>query len=263
MTKRAFKVFACEVMQRELGHLASGCPHLLEFELLPVGHHDRPKEGSRDLQQRIDAVPQETYDAILVGYGLCSRILQGLQARHTPLVVPRAHDCITFFLGSKERYREAFQNQPGTYYFTAGWLEFPEKRALKQLGLSGFRQKTGEIVAQGTSMDLGSFDELAARYGEENARYLLDTAELWSSQYGHGTLIELDCTASLKLHERVQGICQKRGWSFTTLKGDLGLLNRWLHGEWQPEEILVVPPHHEIQPTFDDRIIEARPLVPS
>ena len=39
------------------------------------------------------------------------------------LVVPRAHDCITLFLGSKERYLDYFQTHPGVYFKTSGWIE--------------------------------------------------------------------------------------------------------------------------------------------
>jgi len=38
-------------------------------------------------------------------------------------VVPRAHDCITLLLGSKERYAKLFGERPGTYWYSAGWLE--------------------------------------------------------------------------------------------------------------------------------------------
>ena len=36
---------------------------------------------------------------ILLGYGLCGNGLDGLSARHTRLVLPRAHDCIGLLMG--------------------------------------------------------------------------------------------------------------------------------------------------------------------
>ena len=35
-----------------------------------------------------------------------------LIARHTPIVMPRAHDCITLYLGSRERYQAQFERHP-------------------------------------------------------------------------------------------------------------------------------------------------------
>ncbi len=125
------KVIACEVAAREIYHVAARSENLIDVELLTQGYHDIPAIGRTELQKRIDAVPAGKYDAIILGYGLCSNILTGLNTAHTPLVIPRAHDCITFFLGSKERYQEFFNAHPGTYYYTSGWLECAKRRGDK------------------------------------------------------------------------------------------------------------------------------------
>ena len=117
------KVIACEIAFREISFCAAKSPNIIDTEFLPQGYHDIPKTGLVEIQKRIDAVPTGKYDGILLGYGLCSNIITGLTTTHTPLVIPRAHDCITLFLGSKERYREFFDAHPGTYYYTSGWLE--------------------------------------------------------------------------------------------------------------------------------------------
>jgi len=93
------KVIACEIAARELYHTAARSRNLVDLELLTQGHHDTPRTGQVEIQKRIDAVPAGKYDAIVLGYGLCSSILTRLSTAHTTLVIPRAHDCITFFLG--------------------------------------------------------------------------------------------------------------------------------------------------------------------
>ena len=123
-----YKVIACEIAFRELCYAAAQSRNLIDLEFLTQGYHDIPGTGRAEIQKRIDAVPAGKYDAILLGYGLCSTILTGLTTAHTPLVIPRAHDCITFFLGSKERYQECFNAKPGTYYYTSGWLECAKRR---------------------------------------------------------------------------------------------------------------------------------------
>ena len=105
--------------------------NLIDFEFLTQGYHDIPGTGRAEIQKRIDATAAGRYDALLLGYGLCSNILTGLTTAHTQLVIPRAHDCITFFLGSKERYQECFNAKPGTYYYTSGWLECTKRRGDK------------------------------------------------------------------------------------------------------------------------------------
>src|SRR2546430_2003204 len=163
------KLIACEIAARELYFTAARSPNLIDLELLTQGHHDTPALGQKEIQKRIDAVPADKYDAILLGYGLCSNILVGLACAHTRLVIPRAHDCITFFLGSKERYQEGFANQPGTYYFTSGWLECARRRGEKGAVWGGV-----SMPATANLSLKGAYANWVQQYGEDQAKYLFE-----------------------------------------------------------------------------------------
>ncbi len=251
-----FKVIACEIARREICHLAAQSPHLVDLEFLNQGLHDHPARGHDEIQRRIDAVPAGRFDAILIGYALCSSILSRLTTAHTPLVIPRAHDCITFFLGSKERYQTCFLDRPGTYYFTSGWLECRQRRGDGQNGGRG-----GFMPSQTAASLAKDYEAWVAKYGEEQAKYLAEVMTGWSSHYTHGVLIDFDFTKPLKLDARVREICRERGWQYEELAGDLRLLRRWLNGEWDERDFLIVPPGRTVIPTFDDRIIDLAPAV--
>ena len=91
---------------------------------MPKGLHDLGSEQMQArVQEAVDAVDTEAYDAILLGYGLCNNGLVGITAKDIPLVLPRAHDCITLFLGDRKRYSTYFIDHPGTYFKTSGWIE--------------------------------------------------------------------------------------------------------------------------------------------
>lgn len=248
------RVIACEIAFREICHLAARSPSLLDLEFLSQGHHDVPERGRAELQSRIDAVPAGRYDAVLVGYGLCSRILPGLRAGAQRLVIPRAHDCITFFLGSKERYEQCFNERPGTYYYTSGWLECARRRGLSAADTGGLLPTQGGDSAQ------AAYEQWVARYGEEKARYLLETMRDWAAHYTRGALIDFEFTRPLGLRPLVEQICAQRGWQFEELPGDLGLLRRWLDGQWDERDFLVVPPGHQVVATHDARIVAAEPV---
>ncbi|MBI5384066.1 MAG: DUF1638 domain-containing protein [Verrucomicrobia bacterium] len=250
------KVIACEIAFREICHCAARSPNILDLEFLPQGYHDSPKTGRTEIQKRIEAVPAGKFDAILLGYGLCSNIITGLTTEHTPLVLPRAHDCITFFLGSKERYRELFDAHPGTYYFTSGWLECVRRRGEKSLA-----QGTTFMPSNVKSAADSVYQQWVEKYGEEQANYLLETMGGWSQSYSWGCLIDFDFTQPLPFHEQVRKICAERGWEFEKIAGDLGLLQRWLDGPWDAKEFLVVPPRHTVVTTFDDTIVGAQPQI--
>jgi hypothetical protein len=244
------KVIACEISFREICHAAARSPNLHDLEFLTQGHHDVPCHGRGEIQKRINAVPAGKYDAILLGYGLCSNILSGLTSPHTPLVIPRAHDCITFFLGSKERYQKLFSERPGSYYFTSGWLECRKRRGLKP-GDPG----TMFMPANAGANLNATYESWVKKYGEEKAKYLREVMGDWSTHYSHGVLIDFDFTKPLKLDEQVKQICAERGWEFEQVEGDLRLFQRWMDGDWGEGDFLVVPPGRTVEASFDETII--------
>ena len=244
------KVIACEIAARELYHTAARSPHLVDLEFLTQGHHDTPTAGRDDIQDHIDAVAPGKYDAIVLGYGLCSNILMGLTARHTKLVIPRAHDCITFFLGSKDRYQRCFAERPGTYYYTSGWLECARRRGGKGMMWGG-----ASLPASANLSLKGSYDEWVRKYGEDQAKYLLEEMSRWTDAYSHGTLIDFDFLAHLKLRDEVRRICTEKGWQYDELPGDLTLLQKMVDGHWPDSDFLVVQPGQKVMATFDERVI--------
>jgi hypothetical protein len=246
------KVIACEIAARELYYLAARSSNLIDLELLAQGYHDTPAKGREELQKRIAAAPGGKYDAIVLGYGLCSSILTGLAAGQTRLVAPRAHDCITFFLGSKERYQRCFTERPGTYYYTSGWLECFKRRGDKGSVWGG------ASLPAGANQGLGNaYAEWARKYGEDQAKYLIEEMSRWAQSYSHGTLIDFEFARHLKLREQVREVCAEKGWQYDELPGDLGLLEAMLEGRWEDPAFLVVQPGQKIVATFDEKVIRA------
>jgi Protein of unknown function (DUF1638) len=248
------KVIACEIAFREISFVASQSRHLVDLEFLTQGLHDVPKQGRHEVQQRIDAVPAGKYDAILVGYALCGNIIAGLKTAHTPLVIPRAHDCITFFLGSLERYQRLSETRPGSYYYTSGWLECLRRRGERASPMDMRFLPTRAGLNVGTE---SVYAEWVQKYGEERAQYLMEVMGHWTESYTHGVLIDFDFTKPLHLHEQVESICERRGWRFEQVEGDLHLLQRWLDAQWDAKTFLVVQPGERVEPSYDEGVVRA------
>ena len=119
-----FKLLACEIFRREIDLLTADMPHRVDVEYLPQELHviGRVRMKNR-LTEYLAAVDEEAYDAVLLAYGLCSGGVAGLAAGKIPLVIPRAHDCITLFLGCRKKYDDYFFANGGTYFMTIGWFE--------------------------------------------------------------------------------------------------------------------------------------------
>ena len=221
-------------------------PHIVDVEFLPKGLHDLGVERMRPrLQERIDAAEARAYDAILLAYGLCNNGTVGLVARHAPLVIPKAHDCITLFLGSRARYRTEFDGHPGTYYRTSGWIEREDPRG------------TGEVTISERMGLLTPYDDLVRQYGEENAAYLQEMLG-GVSHYNRLVYINMGIPCDERFRAQARHEADERQWQFEELTGDPTLLRKLLYGDWD-ENFLVVPPGSTLKPSLDEQVLTVAP----
>ncbi len=243
-----FKLIGCEVLYRELCEAVARAPHPVDVEFLSKGLHDRGGAGMRaELQHAIDGVDSTVYSAVLLGYALCGNGLHGLVARAAPLVVPRAHDCIALLLGSRRRYQEYFDAHPGVFFRSTGWLE---------------RGATLEQLAQRRTGVGYELDELIAKYGEENGRYLFDELNRYQQAYKQLTFIETGVEPDSRFEDQARLEARERGWLFEKLRGSLRLFQALVAGDWPPEDFLVVEPGWRIVARYDEAIIRAERVVP-
>ncbi len=218
----------------------------VDVEFLPKGLHDIGQIGmSRQLKESVAAVDPSQYDAIVMGYALCSNGLVGLAAGSIPIVLPRAHDCITLLLGSKERYRDYFQGHPGAYYKTAGWIERGDDLA----------QYQQDSVQQTSGMNM-AYEELVAKYGEDNAKFLYEQLGDMTSNYDRLTFIEMGIEPDDRFERRTQEEAQRQGWTYEKLQGDMRLIRELVDGPWDDERFLVVRPGQQIAASFDESIVK-------
>lgn len=228
------KLIACEVFYRELCAEVARSIHQVDLLFVPKGLHDQGPVAMRErLQRAIDEASAGPYERVVLGYGLCGNGIAGLQARACPLVIPRAHDCITLFLGSRERYLNYFQNHPGVYFLTSGWIE--RGRTLEpQLSLN--------------------YEDLVTRYGEENARYLQQ--EL-TRHYRQITFIQTGVEPDQRFEEHSRREAAGRGWAFEKVQGDPALIRELVNGPWDDSKFLTVPPGWRVAVSHDDGVLRA------
>ena len=247
MAPRRFQAIACEVLHREMCYCAATSRNIIDLRFITQGLHDQGSEKmAARLQQEVDAIDGDRYDAVLLAYGLCNNGIVGLTARDIPLVVPRAHDCITFFFGSDAKYQEYFDRCPGTYFATSGWIE---RDTANLEDVSGERRQ-----------QLGSdrtYEEYVAQYGEENAKYIMETLGDTLKNYDRYAYIDMGIREDLGYDAETAQNAGERGWAFERIAGDLTLLRKLVDGEWDDEQFLVVQPGEAISATYDGRIVRA------
>ncbi|HSW51144.1 MAG TPA: DUF1638 domain-containing protein [Bryobacteraceae bacterium] len=230
------KLIGCEVLYRELCAAAARSVNEVDVEFLPKGLHDLGCSAMLSrLQQAVDEVDGARYESVALGYALCGNGLAGLRARSLPLIVPRAHDCITLFLGSGQRYLDYFNSHPGVYFQTSGWIE---------------RGRGPD-----TQISL-RYDDLVERYGEEDARYLRQ--EL-TRHYRQLTFIEMGVEPDDRFEQQARAEAAERGWAFEKVPGDMRLIRQLVDGPWDERDFLAVGPGLRVVPRHDDGIIAAEP----
>jgi hypothetical protein len=241
------KIFACEIMYRELCAVVATSPHIVDLQFLSQGLHDLPSaKMSERLQREILAASPDRYSAVVLGFALCNNGVVGLSHPTLPIIVPRSHDCIALFLGSRATYTEYFGENPGTFYKTSGWIERDHDN------LEDSQAEAGVVSPFGA---LRTFEAYCEKYGEENARYLMETLG-GLHNYSRMTYIDVPGLAPLPYDEETRGEAERTGLTFDRKPGNLGWLRRLAHGAWLPEEFLVVPPGARIAPSYDETVLK-------
>ncbi len=237
------KCLACDVLARPLYLSAAHSPHIVDIELFPRGLHNTPAILRGRLQERIDAAAGLGYDAVVMAYGLCGQATAGLTAREKQVVVPRAHDCITLFLGGRERYDAQFEQQPGTYWYALDYME-RDDGAGGSMGLGAGAGTEGQAV----------YEQYVEKYGQDNADYLMEVMGQWQAHYKRAAFVDMGVGDGSKVERMAQEDAARRGWIFEKVAGDMVLVRRLLFGDWR-DDFLVLQPGESLAMTYDYQVI--------
>jgi hypothetical protein len=207
------KVIACATVIEEMLPLM---PPQLNYEVLEFGLHSNPDKLRAALQSAIDAA-SPSFRTILLGFGLCAKAVVGLKSGNCTVVIPKADDCITIFLGSVGHYQKQQRNEPGTLYLTKGWIE------------------------AGTPLD-EQRDIMVRKYGEQKAGLLFK-----KMLQGYKRLAFI-ITGNYEIESfriRSQEIARRLDLRYEEIQGDNALVKKLLNGLWD-DEFVVAPPGHTV-----------------
>lgn len=231
-------VITCAVLEDEINALAADQSSVIHVEMMEQGLHNEPAKLREHLQIAIDRVESSCdADAIVLGYGLCSRGVEGVKTSRCKLVVTRAHDCITLLLGSKERYAEYVAAHPGTYWYSPGWNKHHTPPG---------PDRYQKLLTQYTE-----------KYGADNAEYLMETEQHWFTTYDRATYVHLSIGATDDDKQYTKDCADWLKWKYDEQPGDPQLVIDLLSGQWDDERFLVLEPGQSLVMSGDDRVIAA------
>jgi hypothetical protein len=243
------KVISCEVFRREVSWLAARSPCYVDTVFLPQGLHESPdklrailleeiEKANQEIPRRLNAKP-DYYDYIILAYGLCDNSIVGLKSARIPLVIPRAHDCITLLLGSKETYSRLHEEYPGAYWYSRGWIE----RSL-QPGKERYEE---------------TYKSYVEKYGEDNAEYLMEMEQGWFKSYNRAFFINWEDLGNTEFYRSYAKECADYlKWSYEETQGDPSLMEKMFRGEFDEKEVLLVEPGKIVAPSYDEAVIQCK-----
>lgn len=238
------KLIACDVLTRLVCHCVARTPHVIDMEFTRKGDHNQPDKLRALIQQKIDECENSgiKYDAIMLGYGLCGNSVVSLSAKSIPLVIPRAHDCCTIFLGSKEKYVKYFGENPSTGFTTVCYME----RGDSYIKEASDDKNLAEIDK--------TYQEYVEKYGEDNAKYIWETLhpkdKPWEKD-NRVMYIKIPEFQNTDYDEQCRLKAEADGKDFIELDGSIELIEKLIFGQWKEEDFLIVKPNQHITAIYD------------
>ena len=231
-------LIACSVFEREIALLADGAEHIVETRFFEMGLHDNPSRMRGILQENLTSLKTRTdIQAVALAYGLCGRGTAGLRPQRHRLVIPRAHDCITVFMGSKERYAEHQWQCPGCYYYTPGWNR--NRRVPGPERLEALRA------------------ELAKKFDADDVDFLIESERQQWAQHGNAAYLDLGTNDAELEAVYAQRCAEWLGWKFERMQGNSALLRDLLWCNWDSERFQIVTPGERLGHAPDESILRA------
>ncbi|MGE4286717.1 MAG: DUF1638 domain-containing protein [Phycisphaerae bacterium] len=238
--QKRLKVLCCGSMRREAYHCAQNSRNIVDVEIVARKMHDTPVKLREHLAERLavssdaDGLP---YDAILLGYGLCSRAIAGLSSP-VPLVAMRAHDCATILLGSRQKYLELFDAGGGIFWYSPGWIE---------TSLMPGREKQERISAA-----------YAEKYGAEQAKYLLEFEQDWVKRYSKAYFIRWPQFETAEYEAYTKACADYLGWQYRAVEGSSALMQKMFDGLWDEDFIVARGGEQIAASNCADKIIQLK-----
>lgn len=219
------KLISCEVLEREAIHCSADSDFEIDIEYTDKSAHEKPELLRDSIQSMIDR--SVNYDAVLLGFGLCGNALNGIKAGSCRLVMPRAHDCCTLFLGSKNRFNELF-----------------EGRESMPWGSTGYCEKDGDYLrTSDTGTVIGydrTYEQYVEEYGEDNAKFIWES--LHPERESKDVLfIKIPETYEHSVYREFEKEMTGNGKVISMEYGSMTIIEKLLSGNWDKDFLIVEP----------------------
>lgn len=211
-------LIACSMMQAEIEAALKTTGSQAKVLWLEKQLHNNPEVLRSTLQETMDTAEGEYRpERILLGFGFCGNAMQGLRAGNYQLILPRIDDCITLYIGSRQR-KARLEGGVGTIFLTRDWT--------------------------GTDNDLTSMrQKLIDDYGQEEG---LELFEMMYGHYGRFGVLDTGCYDVAPVVEKSRAMAKELGFEHRVYSASNHYLCRLLTGPWDGKAFVVKGPGETI-----------------
>jgi hypothetical protein len=204
------KLIACNMIRDEVELALAETGAALNVEWLEEGLHYNVNKLRGRMQEALDG--SASYDRVLLAFGACGNMIDGLRVPGFELILPDADDCVTLMLYPHRGGKEA-----GTYYLTGGWV---------RLKRNAWNERA----------------DLTARFGEKKAARVMD------QMFGGYHSLHLVNTGAYDLTE-IEAESKENAasfdWAYDVEPGSIDWIKQLLTGPWD-EKFLRFGPNETI-----------------
>lgn len=206
---KRIKFIACDVIYDEVKNKIPENWKVVNFE-------KRLHENSNMLREKLqdEINNSQDYDIIVLGYGLCGNGVAGIISPEVPLVIPRADDCISIFLGSTRERKKQLEIEPGTYFLTRGYIG-----------------ETEDFMVSG-------YSEIKGKYNEDILKWV---AKEMLKNYKRAVFINTGNYNTSIWRKKAKSEADKMGLRFEEIKVSNKFLDKIVNENWDGQFILVRP----------------------
>ena len=99
------------------------------------------------------------------------------------------------------------------------------------------------------------YEELVRKYGEDNAKYVIETMGDGTPHYDTLGFISMGLDCEGPFRERAMREAKEKGWTFLEIKGSMSLLAKLINGNWD-DDFFVLNAGEKAAASYDDKVLK-------
>ena len=95
------------------------------------------------------------------------------------------------------------------------------------------------------------------KYGEDNAQFLIEQKMGWYKNYSRALFVNMNLGDVEYYRRKTKDSAEFLNWEYKEIEGNISLLQKFVNGDWNENDFLIIEIGQFIKPSYDDKIVKA------